>query len=289
MLMEKLKGTGVALVTPFNEDLSIDFQALKKVIEHVTAGNVDYLVVLGSTGEAATIDWEEKLKILEFVIKNNDKNLPLVMGLGGNNTVGMEREVGLLSDYPIDAILTSSPHYNKPSQRGIIAHYQRFAEASKFPVILYNVPSRTGSNMTADTTIELSKHKNIIGIKEASGDLNQCAEIVAQTNEDFMLISGDDGLTFPMISLGAQGVISVIANLFPNKFSDMVRLALEGDTKGAMQLNQKLLHAYELVSLEGNPVSLKVGMKAHGIIDHHVRLPLVSGSKELFEKFKKNA
>lgn len=289
MLKEKLKGTGVALVTPFNEDLSVDFQGLKKVIEHVTVGKVDYLVVLGSTGEAATIDWEEKLKILEFVIKNNAKNLPIVMGLGGNNTVAMEREVKALSDYPIDAILTSSPHYNKPSQRGIIAHYQRFAEASKFPVILYNVPSRTGSNMTADTTIELSKHQNIIGIKEASGDLNQCAKIVAHTHEEFMLISGDDGLTFPMISLGAQGVISVIANLFPAEFSRMVKVALEGDTRGAMKLNQKLLRAYELVSLEGNPVSLKVGMKAHGIIDHHVRLPLVSGSKELFEKFKKNA
>lgn len=289
MLQEKLKGTGVALVTPFNEDLTIDFQGLKKVLSHVTTGKVEYLVVLGSTGEAATIEWEEKLKILEFVIENNNKKLPLVMGLGGNNTMAMEREVRALSDYPIDAILTSSPHYNKPSQRGIVAHYQRFADASKFPVLLYNVPSRTGSNMTAETTIELSKHKNIIAIKEASGDLNQCAKIVSNTAEDFMLISGDDALTFPMISLGAHGVISVIANLLPFEFSEMVRVSLAGNTHEGMKLNQKLISSYELVSLEGNPVSLKVGMKAHGIIDHHVRLPLVSGSKELFEKFKKNA
>ena len=289
MLQEKLKGTGVALVTPFNEDLTIDFQGLKKVLSHVAVGKVEYLVVLGSTGEAATIEWEEKLKILEFVIANNDKKLPLVMGLGGNNTMAMEREVKALSDYPIDAILTSSPHYNKPSQKGIVAHYQRFADASKFPVLLYNVPSRTGSNMTSETTIELSKHQNIIGIKEASGDLNQCAKIVANTAEDFMLISGDDALTFPMISLGAHGVISVIANLLPLEFSEMVRVSLSGKTSEGMKQNQKLISSYELVSLEGNPVSLKVGMKAYGIIDHHVRLPLVSGSRELFEKFKKNA
>ncbi|MEQ8336874.1 MAG: 4-hydroxy-tetrahydrodipicolinate synthase [Cyclobacteriaceae bacterium] len=289
MLQEKLKGTGVALVTPFNKDFTIDFQGLKKVLEHVSAGMVDYLVVLGSTGEAATIAWDEKLKILEFIISNNVKKLPVVMGLGGNNTVAMEREVQALADFPIDAILTSSPHYNKPTQKGIIAHYQRFADASAFPVILYNVPSRTGSNMTSDTTIELSKHNNIIGIKEASGDLNQCSKIVANADDDFMLISGDDGLTFPMISLGAHGVISVIANLFPAEFSEMVKVALSGNTQQAMKLNQKLIPSYELVSLEGNPVSLKVGMKAHGIIDDYVRLPLVSGSAELFEKFKENA
>ena len=288
MLQEKLKGTGVALVTPFNEDLTIDYTGLRKVLDHVVNGKVDYLVVLGSTGEAATIDWGEKLEILEFIINNNDQKLPIVMGLGGNNTVAMEKEVKALSDFPIDAILTSSPHYNKPTQQGIIAHYHRFADASKFPVILYNVPSRTGSNMVADTTIELSKHQNIVGIKEASGDLNQCAKIAANTSEDFMLISGDDGLTFPMIPLGAHGVISVIANLFPKKFSEMVREALSGNTRHAMKLNQELLSSYELVSLEGNPVSLKVGMKAHNIIDDHVRLPLVSGSRELFEKFKKN-
>ncbi len=289
MLQEKLKGTGVALVTPFKKDFTIDFDGLKKVLSHVIAGKVDYLVVLGSTGEAATIEWDDKLRILEFVIKNNDSNVPIVMGLGGNNTLAMEKEVIALSDYPIDAILTSSPHYNKPSQRGIVAHYQRFADASKFPVLLYNVPARTGSNMTAETTIALSKHPNIIGIKEASGDLHQCAKIAINTEENFMLISGDDALTFPMITLGAQGVISVIANLFPGEFSEMVRVALSGNTEKARKLNQKLIPSYELVSLEGNPVSLKVGMKAYGIIDDHVRLPLVSGSQELFRKFKERA
>ncbi|XOV95198.1 MAG: 4-hydroxy-tetrahydrodipicolinate synthase [Bacteroidota bacterium] len=289
MTQDILKGTGVALVTPFNDDLSIDFDGLKKVLDHVSEGKVEYLVVLGSTGEAATIDHAEKLNILEFVIKNNKKDLPIVMGLGGNNTLAMEKEVRGLDDYPIAAILTSSPHYNKPSQQGIVAHYQRFADASKFPVILYNVPSRTGSNMSADTTIELSKHSNIIGIKEASGDLSQCAKIIKNSSKDFLMISGDDALTFPMISLGANGVISVIANLLPAEFSEMVRVALSGETENARILNEKLITFYELLGLEGNPVSLKVGMSAFGIINDSVRLPLVSGSKALFDQFKKRA
>ena len=289
MTQDLLKGTGVALVTPFNKDFSIDFDGLGKVLDHVSMGKVEYLVVLGSTGEAATIDREEKLKILEFVIKKNKNDLPIVMGLGGNNTIAMEKEVRELDKYPIAAILTSSPHYNKPSQQGIVAHYQRFADASKFPVILYNVPSRTGSNMSADTTIELSKHSNIIGIKEASGDLNQCAKIIKNSSEDFLVISGDDALTFPMISLGASGVISVIANLLPAEFSEMVRVALSGEVEKARMLNEKLISDYELVGLEGNPVSLKVGMCALGIINDCVRLPLVSGSKSLFDLFKKRA
>ncbi len=289
MLQQNLGGTGVALVTPFKKDLSIDFDGLKKVLDHVTKGKVEYLVVLGSTGEAATIEWSEKLRILEFVLKNNAKNLPVVMGLGGNNTAKMIKEVKELDNFPVSAILSSSPHYNKPSQDGIIMHYQRFADASKFPVILYNVPSRTGSNMTSDTTIKLSKHPNITGIKEASGNLDQCARIIANSDKDFTLVSGDDALTFPMISMGAGGVISVIANLFPLEFSEMVRVALSGQTEKARQLNEKLLTHYELVGLEGNPVSLKTGMKAHKIIEDYVRLPLVSGSEGLRNKFLKYA
>lgn len=284
--MEKLKGTGVALVTPFKKDLKIDFEGLSRVLEYVS-GNVDYLVVLGSTGEAATIGWDEKITILEFILNNNNKDLPIVMGLGGNNTMAMCEEVKRLNEYPIAAILSANPHYNKPSQQGIITHYQHFADVSKFPVMLYNIPSRTGSNMTAETTIALSKHTNIIGMKEASGNLNQCSKIIANVDKDFLLVSGDDALTLPLISLGAQGVISVIANLHPKSFSAMVRYALNGDFEKAKAQNELLLQDYELVSLEGNPVSLKVGLKAHGLIEDHVRLPLVSGSKELFEKFRK--
>ncbi len=289
MSVEKLKGTGVALVTPFKHDDSVDFDGISRILDHVVKGDVDYLVVLGSTGEAATISWEEKISILEFVLQNNKKDLPVVMGLGGNDTRAMIEDVKKLNDYPITAILTSSPHYNKPCQKGILTHYQHFADNSDFPVILYNVPSRTGSNVSAETTINLSSHPNIIGIKEASGDLIQCARIISKADKDFILVSGDDALTLPMISLGAEGVISVISNLLPKAFSDMVKSALSGDYDKAKTQNELLLPDYELVNLEGNPVSLKVGMKAHGLISDHVRLPLVSGSKELFEKFKERA
>lgn len=285
MLHEKLAGTGVALVTPFNKDLSIDFDGLTRVINHVSKSDVAYLVVMGSTGEAPTIEWSEKLEVLEFILDNNPKNLPVVMGVGGNNTSQMINDVKALKDYPLIGILSSSPHYNKPSQQGIIKHFEAFASASPFPVILYNVPARTGSNMNAPTTILLSKHPNIMGMKEASRDLSQCAKIIAETDDNFLLVSGDDALTLPLISLGARGVISVIANLLPVEFSEMVAVALDGKTEEASKLNKDLLTHYELVGLEGNPVSLKVGMKAHQLIEDHVRLPLVSGSQDLFEKF----
>ena len=289
MGIDKLKGTGVALVTPFNEDMSIDFNGLNRVLDHVVDGKVDYLVVLGSTGEAATLTWDEKLKVLDFIIKKNTNKLPIVFGLGGNNTMALVDQLKSIEKYPIDAILSASPHYNKPSQKGIKAHYSMLADESSFPVILYNVPSRTASNVAAETTIELSKHPNIIGIKEASGDLHQCGKIISSTSDDFLMISGDDGLTLPILALGGDGVISVIANLLPHEFAKMVNDSLAGDFKKSSKTHGKLIPFYELLSKEGNPVSLKTGMEASGIIDRYVRLPLVAGSNELLADFKNKA
>ncbi len=289
MGIDKLKGTGVALVTPFNKDMSIDFNGLERVLDHVVDGKVDYLVVLGSTGEAATLTWDEKLKVLDFIIEQNSNHLPIVFGLGGNNTMALIDQLKSIEKYPIDAILSASPHYNKPSQKGIRAHYSILANESRFPVILYNVPSRTASNLTSETTIELSKHSNIIGIKEASGDLHQCGEIISGTSDDFLMISGDDGLTLPILALGGDGVISVIANLLPHEFVKMVNDSLAGDFKNSSKIHRELIPFYELLSKEGNPVSLKTGMEAKGIIDRYVRLPLVAGSEELLAAFKHKA
>lgn len=281
------KGTGVALTTPMNPDLTIDFDGLKRVLDHVNKGGVEYLVVLGTTGEAPTISAEEKNQVIEFVLSNNPKGLPVVYGLGGNSTKWVKDQLELVKDYPISAILSLSPYYNKPSQAGIVKHYQEIADASPFPVILYNVPARTATDISAASTIELSAHPNIIGTKEASGNLTQCMEIAANTPDDFLLISGDDALTLPMMSFGCVGAISVIANLQPKEFSEMVRLALRGDFKGATKLHFEMLEGYDLVGREGNPVSVKTGLAAAGLITHDVRLPLMKGSEELLAAFKK--
>ncbi|WP_258105059.1 4-hydroxy-tetrahydrodipicolinate synthase [Marinoscillum sp. MHG1-6] len=285
MINERLTGTGVALVTPFNEKLEVDYAALKKLLEHISNGEAEYLVILGTTGESATIAPEERFKIIEFVVENNPKQLPLVLGYGSNNTTTIKSALQQFKDYPFDALLSVSPYYNRPSQKGIIRHYQEIADVSPFPVILYNVPPRTGSNLEAATTIELAKHPRIIGTKEAAGDLVQCSEIIANTDDDFLMISGEDALTLPMISLGGNGAISVIANLQPFEFSEMVRLALKGDYKGASKLHFALLEGYELVSAEGNPVSLKTGLEAANIMNRRVRMPLFEGSDDLKNRF----
>lgn len=276
-----LQGTGVALVTPFNKDLSIDFDGLKRIIEHVSEGGVEYLVVLGTTGESPTVTAEEKNQIIEFVLNNNPKNLPVVYGLGGNSTKWVLDQIELVKDYDLAGILSLSPYYNKPSQIGITKHFEAIADHSPFPVILYNVPARTSSNIDASTTIALSHHSNIIGIKEASGNLEQCMEVKAHTADDFMLISGDDTLTLPMISFGGTGAISVIANLMPQNFSSMVRFALNGNYKEAARMQFELLEGYRLVSAEGNPVSVKKGLEVLGLIRADVRLPLYPATEEL--------
>lgn len=286
MNINQFKGTGVALVTPFKSDLSIDFDALKQHIEHVSNGGVEYLVVLGTTGEAPTISAEEKNQVIEFVFANNPKNLPVVYGLGGNSTKWVVDQLDLVKDYDLAAILSLSPYYNKPSQIGIQKHYEAIADASPFPVILYNVPARTSSNVTAETTIALSKHPNIIGTKEASGNLSQCMTIEQNTPDDFVLISGDDELTLPMMSFGCVGAISVIANIQPKAFSNMIRYSLEGNFEEANKLHMQMMTGYDLVGREGNPVSVKTGLEALGLMKRDVRLPLFEGSKELLRHFK---
>ncbi len=279
------KGTGVALVTPFNEDQSIDFDSLAKVQEYVSE-HVDYLVILGTTGEAPTITAEEKIEITEFIIKNNKKKLPIVYGLGGNSTKWVLDQLETIKDYPLDAILSLSPYYNKPSQEGIAQHYEKLADASPFPIILYNVPARTSSNISAETTERLSKHPNIIGTKEASGNLQQCMEIIQSTPEEFILISGDDLLTLPMMAFGCVGAISVIANTEPEKFSNMVRLAASQKITEASKLHYEMLKGYDLVGAEGNPVSVKCGLYTKGLIKNQMRLPLVPGTNGLAQAFR---
>ncbi|HCX21444.1 MAG: 4-hydroxy-tetrahydrodipicolinate synthase [Flammeovirgaceae bacterium] len=286
MNINQFKGTGVALVTPFKKDLSIDFDALKQLLEYVSEGGVEYLVVLGTTGEAPTITAEEKNQVIEFVLANNPKSLPVVYGLGGNSTQWTIDQLKYVKDYDLAAILSLSPYYNKPSQMGIQKHYEAIADASPFPVILYNVPARTSSNVTAETTINLSKHPNIIGTKEASGNLAQCMEIQDKTPDDFILISGDDALTLPMMSFGCIGAISVIANIQPKTFGNMIRFGLEGNFEDANKLHMQMMTGYDLVGREGNPVSVKTGLEALGIMSRDVRLPLFEGSKELLRHFK---
>ena len=283
-MSERFKGTGVALVTPFTKNKEVDFEGLARLIKHVTDGGVDYLVVNGTTGESATLKDREKLSILDFVIENNYKKLPVVYGIGGNDTAGIIDKIKQQNFNAVDAILSVSPYYNKPSQNGIFAHYSAIADASPIPVILYNVPGRTSSNMCAATSIKLSGHKNIIGIKEASGDLLQAMEIAKNKPDDFLLISGDDMLGTSIIALGGEGVISVLANGFPGIFSKMVNAALDGDFKKAKNCLFKFLKINPLMYEECNPVGIKKVLELIGVCDAEVRLPLVASSHALSER-----
>lgn len=285
-MLADIRGTGVALVTPFKGDGSVDFNSLKNLIKHVSDNGCEYLVVLGTTGETATLSKNEKKEILEFVKANNSKNLPIVYGIGGNNTAETIEELKSTNLDGIKAILSVSPYYNKPSQEGLFRHYTALADASPIPVILYNVPSRTGMNMQAKTVIRLSAHNNIVGVKEASGDLVQCMEIQAGTPEDFMLIAGDDLLAVPMISIGGIGSIAVLANLYPSKFSEMIRLALKGNFKSSTDLLLQFTGINPLLYAEGNPVGAKAALAILGLTENNVRLPLAPSSAELYEAIK---
>jgi len=278
--MEKLYGTGVALVTPFNNDNSIDFDGLKRLLEH-TATGVDYFVVQGTTGESATTTHDEKQAILKFVIENNPKQLPIVYGIGGNNTSAVIDSIKNSHLAGVDAILSVSPCYNKPSQEGIYQHYITLAEASPAPIILYNVPGRTMSNLTAKTTLKLANHKNIIGVKEASGDLQQAMKISRNKPKDFMLISGDDLLTGPLYSIGAVGVISVLANAFPKHFEVIKDGAFSSDFKKTNKALFDLLEINPLMYTESNPVGIKQALKHLKVCDNFVRLPLLNASDNL--------
>ncbi len=284
--MKELRGTGVALATPLTNDLEVDFEALEKLLEHVIKGGVDYLVVQGTTGESPVFSWEEKLNILSFIIEKNNGRKPVVFGHGGNNTHELIRKSKDLAGYPIEAILSVSPYYSRPSQEGIKRHFTLLADSFPKPVLLYNVPSRTACNMEAATTLALASHPNIIGIKEAAGDLSQCEEIVKHASSDFALISGDDQDTFELVKMGAIGVISVISNILPAEFSKMVNHALNGDFSKAEELNSKLKPVYRLLSKEGNPTSLKGGLSVLGIGSDTVRPPLFEATEQLKNEWR---
>ncbi len=286
-LHQLLSGTGVALVTPFFQNGQIDFQGLENLLAHTYADKkgVQYWVVQGTTGETATLTPAEKKQVLDFVRMHNAFDVPIVYGIGGNNTQALVEEIRNMDFNNICAILSVSPYYNKPSQRGIIAHYEKIADTVSVPVILYNVPSRTGANMTAETTIHLSKHPNIKGIKEASGDLNQIKKIAENTSKDFLIISGDDLLTPEMIvQARATGVISVLANAFPTQFSAFTQASLAKDTDKIQEIAKKFERINPLMYEEGNPVGIKYALHAQKICNVHVRLPLVPISDELKQK-----
>ncbi len=282
-MTQALRGTGVALVTPFHKDLSIDWQGLEKLLAH-TAKGVDYYVVLGTTGESATLSKEEKLAILSFIKENNKAQLPIVYGIGGNDTNAVLEQIASTDLSGVDALLSVSPCYNKPSQEGIFRHYKAIADKSPLPVILYNVPGRTSSNIAAETTLRLANHDNIVGIKEASGNFEQCMTIVKNKPEDFMMISGDDLLTVPLMSIGGIGVISVMANALPEVFQDMVKYAEKADFATASQAAFKILTMNPLMYLESNPVGVKCLLEELDVCQGWVRLPLVEASSSLKAK-----
>jgi 4-hydroxy-tetrahydrodipicolinate synthase len=281
--MNAFKGTGVALVTPFHDDQSLDLESLKRLIDHVIAGGVDYLVVLGTTGEAATLDSEEKKQVLKACLEFNGGRVPVMLGIGGNNTHAVQNEIKSTDFYGVASILSVSPYYNKPSQAGIIAHYTAIADASPVPVILYNIPGRTMSNMSASTTLQLSRHPNIVGMKEASGNLEQCMQIASGMPKDFLLLSGDDLLTKAILSIGGSGVISVLANALPETF----RKLTQGTEEESLQAAFSLLELNGLMYQEGNPVGIKNLLYHLGIIaTDQVRLPMLSASAALSEQIK---
>lgn len=289
--MSKFGGVGVAIVTPFNERGDIDYAGLQNLVNHLVNGGVDYLVVQGTTGESPVITKSEKRKLLDFVIEVNEKRLPIVYGLGGNNTVAVCKDIKEMDFSGVDGILSVSPYYNKPSQTGLFQHYQMVAEASEIPVILYNVPSRTGGNVIAETTLKIAEEiEGIAAVKEASGDLQQISQIIQHKPEHFEVISGDDVLTLPILALGGQGVISVVANAFPKPFTELVHSGLRGDFQTAQQLHYDLLEIMNLMFVEGNPGGVKEALKHRGICDHHVRMPLTTvsaaTSQAIFESMK---
>lgn len=276
-------GTGVALVTPLNTDKTIDYKGLERLLNHTYADGkgVDYWVVMGTTGESATLNKSEKRQVLDFVLRHNPANIPVVYGIGGNNSNELKKQLQSEDLEGVSAVLSVSPYYNKPSQAGIISHYQILADASPKPIILYNVPGRTASNLLAETTLALAEHQNIIAVKEAAGDLRQCTEIAKHKPQDFLLISGDDMLTVPMISVGAEGVISVLANAFPQQFAAMVAAARAHNFQDAQKLLYQFSEIDPLMYRESNPVGVKQALQVQGVCQNTVRLPLLEASADL--------
>lgn len=283
--MKKFFGTGVALITPFKKDLSVDTEALSNIVNYQIDNGVDYLVVLGTTAESATLTKAERELVKQTIINANNNRLPLVIGIGGNNTTAVIDEIKMTDLTHFDAILSVSPYYNKPSQEGLYQHFKAIAESTDKPIILYNVPGRTAKNMEPATVLRLANDfKNIIGIKEAAGDLVQAMKIIQHKPNDFLVISGDDMITLPMVLAGGAGVISVIAEGLPKEFSDLIRLGLDGKNKEAYALQYKIMESIDLIFEEGNPVGIKAMFEKLGLCNDTVRLPLVPASKQLKEK-----
>lgn len=284
--MSILKGVGVALVTPFNEDLSVDFDSLTKLVEYNIENGTSYLVVLGTTAEAATLSGEEKKQVVNHIIKVNNKRLPLVLGIGGNNTLEVKKQIEETDLTAFEAVLSVSPYYNKPNQEGLYQHYKALASTGK-NIIIYNVPSRTGQNVEAETTLRLAKEfPNLFLIKEASPNILQYFDILRKKPEGFSLVSGDDEFTLPVTLAGGDGVISVIGQGYPKEFSVMVQLAFEGKVKEAYEIHNKMVEITRLIFAEGNPCGIKAVLAEKGIVKNYLRLPLVAASEGLHAKIK---
>lgn len=271
--MNIFKGSGVALVTPFQQDARIDFTSLKQLVQLQLDGGTDFLVVQGTTGESPTLSADEKRQVLDTVLEVNNGKLPIVYGIGGNNTVGLEANFKHLPK-GVDGILSVSPYYNKPIQKGIVAHFKAVASYTDLPIILYNVPGRTGSNMSVETTLELAEISNVVAVKEASGNMEQIMDIIRQRKPNFGVLSGDDNLTMPLIAAGADGVISVVANAFPERFSQMVHAAMSGDLALAKAAHYDLFAVTKMFFEEGNPGGVKVALAHRGLMQETMRLPL---------------
>jgi len=274
-------GTGVALITPFNDDYSVDYQSLRNIVDFTLQNGADFLVALGTTSEAPTLNAEEKANVVKTIVETADSRCPILLGMGGNNTAALIENIKNQCFEGIDGILSVVPYYNKPNQRGMLAHFKAVADASPVPVVLYNVPGRVGVNLQAATTVELAQHPNIIAVKEASGNLQQIMEILRDKPADFTVLSGDDGITQPMMALGAKGVISVAANGYPESFCKMVKLMLEGKEKEALELHYKVLKMNGLIFADGNPAGIKALLAHRGLCKNVLRLPLVPASDKV--------
>ena len=287
MKQTKLRGMGVALITPFKEDGSVDYAALLRLVDYQLQNNTDFLCVLGTTAETPTLTADEKKRITQLVIERVNGRIPILLGVGSNCTQTVIDTLKQDDMTGVDAVLAVVPYYNKPSQEGIYQHYKAIAESTDLPVVLYNVPGRTGVNMTAETTLRLARDfKNIIAVKEASGNITQMDDIIKNKPENFNVISGDDGITFPLLTLGAVGVISVIGNAFPREFSKMVRLALQGDFEHALPIHHQFAELFKLLFVDGNPAGVKAILNAMGLIENRLRLPLVPTRITTFEKMR---
>ncbi len=275
-IQNKFRGTGVAIVTPFKKDLSIDYIGVEKQVEHLISNGIDYIVVLGTTGESVTLNETEKTELVNFIKEKVNSRVPVVIGMGGNNTQGIINNINKTDFSQVDGILSVAPYYNKPTQEGLYQHFKAIAQESPVPVILYNVPGRTSSNIAAETTLRLAHDfTNITVIKEASGNFSQMMYILRDKPKDFIVVSGDDAITLPMISMGASGVISVVGNVFPKQFSDMVKLALENNYPEAQKIHYKLLEFIDYLFIDGNPAGVKAALSIMGIMEDNIRLPLV--------------